>query len=227
MRVLLIFIFCFVQFFLNAQDTIYKRNGEIISAKVLEINTKEISYKRADLLQGPLFIINKNEIKKIKYVTGTIDSFKVVIVEPIIIKPKNDFNTQYNNQQIAYGPRKGVYRYQNHNISDKKLFMIAQEKNLIWKDPNITYLIASSKQFKSLQYLTGNMGVVIGGIGLFGCLIAVENNSSQNDNVITAVVALASVAVIVSSQVASVSFKLKRIKRADQVVELYNQYYKQ
>lgn len=226
MRVLLIFTFCFGQFFLNAQDTIYKRNGELISAKVLEINTKEISYKRSDLLDGPLFVINKNEVKKIKYVTGTVDSFKIVIAEPKIIISNNVLSNQFNNQLISYGPRKGVYRYQNRNISDNRLFIIVQEKNMVWNDPNISYLIRSSKQNKSFQYLTGNLGFVIGGIGLFGCLLATESNSSSYDNVITAMVALASATVIVTAQVVSVSFKLKRIKHANQVVELNNLYSK-
>jgi hypothetical protein len=226
MRTLLFYILCLSHFLINAQDTIYKRSGELIPAKVLEINTKEISYKRADLLDGPLFVINKNEIKKIKYVTGTIDSFKVVVVESKVTISKNDLYTQYTNQQILFGSRKGIYRYQNRSISDRKLFMMAQEKNMVWKDPNINYLINSSRQYKALQYITGNVGVVIGGIGLFGCLIATEANSNVNDNMITAMVAVASAAVIVSSQVVSVSFKLKRVKRADQVLELYNQYSK-
>lgn len=226
MRILLILVLCFVHCFLNAQDSIYKRSGEIVPAKVLEINTKEVSYKRADLLDGPLFVINKNEIKKIKYVTGTIDSFKIVIAEPKIIISNNALGNQFKSQLISYGPRRGVYRYQNHNISDRRVFAIVQEKNMVWNDPNINYLIKSSKKNKSLQYLTGNLGVVIGGIGLFGCLVATAVNSSTNDNIITAAVAITSAAVIVTGQVVSFSFKLKRIKQADQVVELNNLYSK-
>ncbi len=75
----LISIVFLLQGALHAQDTIYKRSGDVIPAKVLEINTKEVSYKRADLSEGPLFVVNKNDIKKIKYATGTIDSFAVVV----------------------------------------------------------------------------------------------------------------------------------------------------
>ena len=60
MRVVFIFILCAVQLYLNAQDSIYKRTGLVIPAKISEVNIKEISYKRLDLLDGPLFIINKN-----------------------------------------------------------------------------------------------------------------------------------------------------------------------
>ena len=58
MKNLLFFILSLSQISLNAQDTIYKRNGEIISTKVIEINLKEVTYKRSDLLDGPLFISN-------------------------------------------------------------------------------------------------------------------------------------------------------------------------
>ena len=50
------FIFLVIQFCLSAQDSIYKGRGLVIPAKILEVNIKEISYKRADLLDGPLFI---------------------------------------------------------------------------------------------------------------------------------------------------------------------------
>ncbi len=227
MRVLLICAFCFFQFILNAQDTIYKRNGELIPAKVLEINTKEITYKRADLLDGPLFIINKNEIKKIKYVTGTIDSFKVVIAEPKKQTVINNtaFSITYNNQ-IQNSNRRGVYLYQGHHISDRRVLFLAQEKNQVWKDKEIELNISSSKRNKALQYVLGFGGAAIGVIGLYGSAIATSFSSNSGDNATIALVALASVGLVVSSQIISFSYKLKRIKHSDKVVESYNLYSK-
>lgn len=227
MRILLIFIFCFVEFFLNAQDTIYKRNGELISAKVLEINTKEISYKRFDLLDGPLFIINKNEVKKIKYVTGTIDSFLVVNEikkTPTIIN--NSVFIHTDNNQIRNSHRRGVYLYQGHSISDKRVLFLAQEKNQFWRNQEINLNITSSKRNKTLQYTIGFGGAFIGGIGVYGSLIAASSSSGANDNFIIAIVGITSLGILVSSQVVSFTYKLKRIKNSDKVVEIYNQYSK-
>lgn len=227
MRVLLIFIFCFTQLLSKAQDTIYKRSGEIIPAKVLEINPKEISYKRADLLDGPLFVINKNEIKKIKYVTGSIDSFKVVIEEPK--RPAIINNSAFiisDNNQIRNSNRRGVYLYQGHHISDRNVLFLAKEKNQFWKNKEIELNIASSKRNKALQYVIGFGGAAIGGIGLYGSAIATSFSSNANDNATIAIVALASVGLVISSQIISFSYKLKRIKNSDKVAELYNQYSK-
>jgi hypothetical protein len=226
MRLVLFFVFCFIQFLLNAQDTIYKRTGEIISAKVLEINIGEISYKRSDLLDGPLFIINKNEIKKIKYVTGTIDSFLVVkeigkrqilITNPIVSE---------NNNLIRTSIRRGVYLYQGGRISDKKVLFLANEKNKYWKNKEIELNISSSKRKKTLQYVIGNAGLGIGVIGVYGSLIAIASSSGSNDAFSSAIVALASAGIVVSSQIVSFSYKLKRIKNSDKVAELYNIYSK-
>ena len=52
------------------------KNKEIIKVKVIEINEKEIRYKRFDNLQGPINIIEKNLVKKIIYQNGTEELFK-------------------------------------------------------------------------------------------------------------------------------------------------------
>ena len=221
MKIFLFFVLCNVHFLVNAQDSIYKRNGEIIPAKVLEININEISYKRVDLLQGPLFIINKNEIKKIKYVTGTIDSFLVIhqiVANPMVI----NHPVLLNNDQIHTSARRGVYLYQARRISDRKVLFLANAKNQVWKNKEIEQNVISCKRNKTLQYVIGNVGLGIGAIGLFGSLIAIESISNSNDAYTIAVIAAASAGILVSSQIVSFSYKLKRLKHSDKIMELYN-----
>ena len=223
MRISLLIMFCFAKFLVNAQDSIYKRTGDVISAKVLEINAKEISYKRADLIEGPLFIINKNEVKKIKYVTGTIDSFAVIkeiIKRPLAIKNP----VLLDQDQIYTTGRKGVYLFQSHRISDKKLLFLANEKNQYWKNEELALNINSCKRNKTLQYLIGNVGLGVGVIGLYGSLLATGSIANTNDAYIIAICGIASAGILVSSQVVSFSYKLKRVKNADKVAELYNKY---
>jgi antitoxin component YwqK of YwqJK toxin-antitoxin module len=74
---LLIFFLCLLNLStkINAQDIIKKTDGSIIKAKVLEINSTEIKYKRFDYLTGPTVTLSVSEISHIKYPNGMIEKF--------------------------------------------------------------------------------------------------------------------------------------------------------
>jgi TM2 domain-containing membrane protein YozV len=52
-------------------DTIYLKDNEKIIAKVLEVGVKTINYKECDNINGPQFVIQKNDVKKIVYSNGS------------------------------------------------------------------------------------------------------------------------------------------------------------
>jgi len=60
---------------LHAQDFIIKKNGDEISAKVEEIGTTEIKYKKFDNQDGPMYTIARTEVFMIKYANGTKEVF--------------------------------------------------------------------------------------------------------------------------------------------------------
>ena len=68
-----VFIFISGQFSLNAQDMIILRDGNMIEAKIMEIHTSEIRYKRFDNLDGPMIILPKASVLSIKYENGVLD----------------------------------------------------------------------------------------------------------------------------------------------------------
>src|SRR4051812_29379535 len=59
-----------------AQDKIYKRNGDVLDGKVLEISTRTISYKRADNATGPTYVIDKDAVDRVEYQNGTEESMR-------------------------------------------------------------------------------------------------------------------------------------------------------
>jgi hypothetical protein len=67
---------------IKAQDVITLKDGSEIKAKVTEINTLEVRYKKWDNPEGPVFVIEKSNIFMIKYENGTKD-----IVNPIQQSP--------------------------------------------------------------------------------------------------------------------------------------------
>jgi hypothetical protein len=76
----IIFIILFISFLTSfSQDKIYRQNGEIIKAKVLEIGTSEVKYKDFSNLDGPVYVIETERIKKIEFENGKIEKFNFTI----------------------------------------------------------------------------------------------------------------------------------------------------
>jgi hypothetical protein len=107
----------------NGQDIITKTNGDEIQARVFEVSTNEIKYKRFDNPEGPDYVIDKSQVFMIKYENGNKDVFSAAptptpvvtaprpIVPPVPQLPDKPF---YNNRQhyyfsmaLGYGPSYG------------------------------------------------------------------------------------------------------------------------
>ena len=65
----------FTMSFCFSQDIITKKTSDDIQAKVLEVTTTEIKYKRFDNPDGPIFTILKSEVLMVRYENGTKDIF--------------------------------------------------------------------------------------------------------------------------------------------------------
>ncbi|MGN0007391.1 MAG: hypothetical protein ACI35T_04775 [Alistipes sp.] len=74
----------------SAQDTIVFKNADEVLAKVTAVTPTEVSYKRWDNLDGPVYTINSSSIFYIKYQNGTKDVFDNVTTNDThvnVIKP--------------------------------------------------------------------------------------------------------------------------------------------
>lgn len=66
----------FIANFIFAQDTIYLNSREKIIAKVQEINPTQVKYKLFSSPDGPVYIVNKEQIWKIVYSDGHSEFFR-------------------------------------------------------------------------------------------------------------------------------------------------------
>lgn len=77
---LLLFFISFISFLLPvrlfAQDTIIGKDSSVIAAKVVEITSGDIKYRKFSNQEGPLYSINKNDVIKVLYENGEIEYFK-------------------------------------------------------------------------------------------------------------------------------------------------------
>lgn len=89
-----------------AQDKLYKRNGDMMEVNVVEINTRTISYQKASNLDGPTYVINRDDVTKVVYENGTEEYFDRTRPGPPRpgqpINPKA--NNEYGNNIIGFSP---------------------------------------------------------------------------------------------------------------------------
>lgn len=57
-------------------DKIFKFNGEIIDAKIIEVSAKAIKYKPCDNLNGPLFVLGTDKIAQVIYANRQKETFE-------------------------------------------------------------------------------------------------------------------------------------------------------
>lgn len=75
MRILSALVFFVVLFIQTvwAQDLLYTIGGSKIQVKVTEINTTDIKYKDFSNLEGPTYVISKQDVVLIQFANGTVD----------------------------------------------------------------------------------------------------------------------------------------------------------
>ena len=66
---------CLITFAAFSQDIITTKSGEDIKAKILEVNTSEIKYKKSENIDGPIFSVLKSDVLILRYENGTKDIF--------------------------------------------------------------------------------------------------------------------------------------------------------
>jgi hypothetical protein len=126
-----------------AQDTIVKKNNEIIIAKIIEVSPSEIKYKRFEMPDGPVYTESKFGIALIKYSNGTQDNYGPKKTEtvsapqkpvPVNLQPRyivilNDA-TQLRGEMIKDTKTEIVFLDDNlgeKTISKKKIASISSE----------------------------------------------------------------------------------------------------
>ena len=81
----IILLSCLFQLLTNigySQDNIILKNGDEIAAKVLEVTTDQIKYKKWENQEGPTYTSAKSEVFMIKYKNGTKDVFNTASSTP-------------------------------------------------------------------------------------------------------------------------------------------------
>lgn len=65
-----------------SQDKIYRKNGKVVEAKIIEIGSDEIKYKEFNNPDGPVYVLETDRISKIVYANGKTERFTLNIKDP-------------------------------------------------------------------------------------------------------------------------------------------------
>jgi hypothetical protein len=84
----------------NAQDKLYKMNGESVNVKVKEVTSREITFKKADNPDGPTYSIGTREVERIEYQNGSEDVFNKAVTHRLTKAEK----VKYGKNIIALAP---------------------------------------------------------------------------------------------------------------------------
>jgi hypothetical protein len=93
---------------LFSQDVLTKKSGDDIKAKVLEVTTTEVKYKKFDNLNGPVFTILKSELLLIRYENGSKDVFNDKKSEEKIVSSKDYYQEGQSDANKFYKGYKGA-----------------------------------------------------------------------------------------------------------------------
>lgn len=143
-------------FFSRSQDTIVKRNGEKITVKLMEVNPNDVRYKRLDYLEGPLFTVQKQDIKFIVYANGIKDSFENYVAPPPIKEnfPAPDLSMQTSGR---------YYYYKERRLDEPDMLAVARKIN----DPKINLMIQKVEEKRFIQNSTRIASLPIFAAGLY------------------------------------------------------------
>ena len=159
------FVILFVCFFsgsiLSAQDIITKNDGTDIQAKVMEVGTSSIKYKKYSNLDGPTYTISQSDILMITYENGEREMYNN--------KKETEFKSAYPQGIMTYNSWSGKISVGGETIPSE------MEERYFSPDDYELF-----KSGKSLNTIGGIFGII--GALPFGYSIGYMASGGDNDD---------------------------------------------
>ena len=143
--VVMIFVFSFIEIS-NAQDVIVKNDNSTIQCKVLKISNSEIEYKKWTNLDGPIYIVDIEDVLRINYQNGESEIF--------------------NDGTSCDNIRGFMTRYHGDLVLNGKVLSNDEIKTLFGKKDYETYMGAKKQihagEFFAFMFIISAVGDVVG-----------------------------------------------------------------
>ena len=207
---------------LTAQDTIVKINGDVIPAKITEVGTNALTYKKWDNQEGPNFVDFKTDIKYIRYSNGQRQVFNDKIPEINSVKaPKaTGIENTTGKNTIEFMNKKYTLNGQKIGRSDVD--------RLLEKSTNPAVIIAykTAKTTKTIQKIMGLTSIpstIAGGFATISTSAAAIHDSKTGPVGVGSITNLATSFVgMLALPITNKILKNRRDKLYDKAIDLYN-----
>jgi len=206
----------------NAQDKIIKINGDTIRAKIMEIGTNGISYKKTTMLDGPTYTELKSDIRLIILSNGTTEYFTLgksqnpadngsASTSPVTAQNKKNKIELYN-----------YYFINDHLASQKEVDKLLAQSN----NPAITLPLKAAKAAKMSQKIikiTSYPTTIGGGIASLATGVNFINDIRRGrDNTATYVGFFSSILGTISLPITNKIMAKKTNKMYSKLIAAYN-----
>jgi hypothetical protein len=206
-----------------AQDTIYYKTPGSIVVIVKEVSQTEVKYKKAEMPDGPTYIINKSDIAKIVYKNGYTEVIKESSSSPESLQvtisdqpSQNTYNTiDVNNEKISFEDTK------RRSASIRRLIERHPQPE---RKPELMSIFSNMRHLKGGQDATRTVAIAFGGVtiatGAITALIySIDSYAGESFVIVPAVFG----AVALVSTAAAITCNINLNKKRHKFVDVYNQ----
>lgn len=202
---------------MQSQDTIFKKNKDVIAGKVEEITPSEVKYKKQDNLSGPLYLIPRTEVFRIKYANGFADTLKE--------EPQTQLSHQNFSDAQTNSSAKKLSTYAK--ASDKDLHFAIMTLPASDSKEKMLLEYKGMMKYKRTQIISNSVGWGLGFAVPFvvtlGTLGNYDSFTEQSGVGLVVTGALVGAAIRTTGQVLRKINKNKKLKARQNIILLYNQ----
>ncbi|MBD3583215.1 hypothetical protein [Flavobacterium selenitireducens] len=148
---------------LFAQDTIVKRNNEIILGKVIEVRASDVLYNKHDNAGGAKFAIDKKQLSEINYANGTSEDYSGFEGETGALKKRSESDTRdYIVRMInEFGFQRGSdKRRLKASFEGDVMRIVVMNKKGKPVDEGELYDISTAFKFQAIDRRENNIGIL-------------------------------------------------------------------
>ena len=214
---------------ISAKDVIVKKNADVVEAKILEVSSDEIKYKKLSNPKGPTFTISISDVSTVIYENGEVESFTKK--EPTKDEKVVENNTTNNNTTMGSIANNDntmdtnilypiIVGKSNYEMNGK--VMTRKDVEAFLKDNCAT---AYNKWADGTMKLTA--GYTFASCGVTCCIISIAAGSryanSNYTNVTAGAIRTACLIVGLSSDIAAIPFLISGSKCRQKSINIYNE----